>query len=288
MVRATSAVEEDRGKHHGGHDGHRVGLEEVGGHAGAVADIVAHVVGDGRGVAGVVLRNAGLDLADQIAAHVGALGEDAAAETGEDGDERGAEAERHQRVDDLAILRIKAQLRGEDPVIDGDAKQRQAGHQQTGDRAGAESDGEAGAERLRGGLRRAHIGAHRDQHADEPCHARQHRTDGEADRGGDRQEPPGEQEDHHADDGDGRILPRQVGGGAFADGGGDLLHARVARIGSKHGLDRPHGVDDAEHAAGNREIERYHSWIFPWKPPRRVGRENAAALTGQYGTPAGY
>ena len=93
------AGEEDRRQHHGGDGGHRVGLEQVGRHAGAVADVVADVVGDGRRIARIVLGDAGLDLADQIAADVGALGEDAAAETGEDRDQRGAEAERDQRVD---------------------------------------------------------------------------------------------------------------------------------------------------------------------------------------------
>ena len=96
--------EEDRGQHHGGDRGHRIGLEQVGRHAGAVADIVADVVGDGGRVARIVLGNAGFDLADEVAADVGALGEDAAAETGEDRDQRGAEAERHQRVDHGAAV----------------------------------------------------------------------------------------------------------------------------------------------------------------------------------------
>ena len=69
-----------------------IGLEQVGRHAGAVADVVADVVGDGRRVARIVFRNAGLDLADHVAADVRTLGEDAAAETGEDRDQRGAEA----------------------------------------------------------------------------------------------------------------------------------------------------------------------------------------------------
>ena len=85
--------EEDRAEQHGGDDGHRIGLEQVGGHAGAIADIVADVVGDHGRVARIVLGNAGLDLADQVGADVGALGEDAAAETGEDRDQRGAEAQ---------------------------------------------------------------------------------------------------------------------------------------------------------------------------------------------------
>ena len=73
-----------------------VGLEEVGRHAGAVAHVVAHVVGDGRRVARVVLGDAGLDLADQVGADVGRLGEDAAADTHEEGEERGAEGEADQ------------------------------------------------------------------------------------------------------------------------------------------------------------------------------------------------
>ena len=103
------AGEVDGRQHHGGDHGDGVGLEQVGRHAGAVADVVADVVGDGGGVARVVLGDAGLDLADQVAADVGALGEDAAAETGEDRDQRGAEAERDQRVDHRAAGRCIAE-----------------------------------------------------------------------------------------------------------------------------------------------------------------------------------
>ncbi len=49
-------AEEDRRQHHGGDGGHRVGLEQVGRHAGAVADVVADVVRDGGRVARIVLR----------------------------------------------------------------------------------------------------------------------------------------------------------------------------------------------------------------------------------------
>ena len=80
----------------GGHDGDHVGLEKVGRHARAVANVVAHVVGDGGGVARVVLGDAGLDLADQVGADVGGLGEDAAAHPHEQGEQRRAEAEAHE------------------------------------------------------------------------------------------------------------------------------------------------------------------------------------------------
>ena len=47
--------EEDGGQHHGRHRRHSIGFEQVGGHAGAVPDIVADVIGYGRGVSGIVL-----------------------------------------------------------------------------------------------------------------------------------------------------------------------------------------------------------------------------------------
>ena len=110
--------------------GDGVGLEEVGGHAGAVADVVAHVVGDDRRVARVVLGDAGLDLADQVGADVGALGEDAAAEPREDRDQRRAEGQADQRLeyfmqrDDPA----DAVRRGahQEAVVPGHAEQSQA------------------------------------------------------------------------------------------------------------------------------------------------------------------
>ena len=72
---------------------HRVGLEQVRRHARAVADVVADVVRDGGRVARVVLRDALLDLADEVGADVGRLGEDAAADPHEHGEQRGTEAE---------------------------------------------------------------------------------------------------------------------------------------------------------------------------------------------------
>ena len=76
-----------------GDDRDLVGLEQVGRHPGAVADVVADVVGDGGRVARVVLGDARLDLADEVGADVRGLGEDAAADTHEQGDQRGAETE---------------------------------------------------------------------------------------------------------------------------------------------------------------------------------------------------
>ena len=72
---------------HRSDDGDGVGFEKIRGHAGAVADVVADVVGDDGRVAWVILGNTGFDLAHQIGAHVSALGEDAAAQAREDRDQ---------------------------------------------------------------------------------------------------------------------------------------------------------------------------------------------------------
>src|SRR5690606_18191043 len=65
-LRAEGDLAEDQR----GDQRHGVGLEQVGGQAGAVSDVVAHVVGDRRGVARVVLGDVVLDLADQVGADV--------------------------------------------------------------------------------------------------------------------------------------------------------------------------------------------------------------------------
>src|SRR5262249_38123528 len=76
-------VEKQGAQQHGGNHRDGVCLEQVGRHSSAVADVVADVVSDDCGVARVILRDAGLDLADQVGADVGGLGVDATAEAGE-------------------------------------------------------------------------------------------------------------------------------------------------------------------------------------------------------------
>ncbi len=76
-----------------------VRLEQVGGHAGAIADVVADVVGDDGRIARIVFRNARFDFTDEVGADVGGFREDTAAETREHGDQRAAEREADQRAD---------------------------------------------------------------------------------------------------------------------------------------------------------------------------------------------
>ena len=225
------AGEENRGEHHGGDDRHNIGFEQIGGHAGAIADIVAHIIGDRRRIAGIILGNPGFDLADEIGADISPLGENAATKTGEDRDERGTETERDQRVDRLAAVRRMAERSGENVKIHGDAKQGEARDQKPGNRARLEGEVEPGGERLRRGLRGADIGAHRDIHADEPGRARQHRANQKSGGEGPGDQEPKGREDDETDGGDGYILAFQIGLRPFGDRPRDLLHFRRAGIG---------------------------------------------------------
>ena len=157
-----------------------VGLEEVGRHAGAVADVVAHVVRDHGRVARIVLGDARLDLPDEVGADVGGLRVDAAAETREDRDQRAAEGEADEVVD--RRVRRVAEPAGQDPVVARDAEQAEPDDEHARDRAGAERDVERGLEAVPRGLGRPHVRAHRDVHPDEAGGRGEERPDQEADR----------------------------------------------------------------------------------------------------------
>ena len=86
-VRASGTCQH-RAQHHGGDQGHCIGFEQVSGHTCAVTDVVTDVVGDHRRVARVIFRNASFDFAHQVSADVSAFGENAAAQTREDGNQR--------------------------------------------------------------------------------------------------------------------------------------------------------------------------------------------------------
>ena len=62
-------------------------------------------------------------------------------------------------------------------------------------------------------------------------------------------------EQHDADDGDGRVLALEVGDRALLDRRGDLLHARVAGGQAQDARDLPDAVDDGEKRADEREDE---------------------------------
>ena len=161
-------------------DGDRVGFEQVGRHAGAVADVVADVVRDDRRIARVVFGNAGFDLADEVGADVGALREDAAAETRKDRDQRAAEGEADERMQRVIAVAGQAHHHA---VVGGHAEEPEADDQHAGDRAAAEGDLQRGIESDAGRVSGAHVGAHRDVHADVAGRAGEDRAERESDGG---------------------------------------------------------------------------------------------------------
>ncbi len=263
---------QQRGQHHRRADGHHIGLEQIGGHAGAIADIVAHIVGDDGGVAGIVFGNARFHLADQIGTDIGGLGEDAAAQTREDRDQRGAEGQRHQRVDHDAVIGSQTHRPDQNVEEHRDGQQREARDQHAGDRTCAERQRQTLLQATHRGGGGAHVGADRDVHADEPGDARKDRADQET-GGGNRCAALGHVEEQidqhghdHADDADGGILPLQIGLRALLNGGGDFLHLCIARRRAKHLAAGDETIENGKQAKTDRDNYEFQQ-TSPVLPP---------------------
>ena len=245
--------EVDRAEEHDRHRGHGVRLEQVGGHAGAVADVVADVVRDHGWVARVVLRDAGLDLADEVGADVGGLREDAAAEPREHGDQRAAERE----PDEIPgrVLGALVEPGGENAVVGGDAEQAEPDHEQARDRACVERDLEGRPDAVLRRLGGADVGADGDVHADEAGRGGEHGTDQEPERDAPPEIVPeaDTEEEDDRDDRDGQVLATKVGGGSLLDGARDLLHPLRARGLAQEPDGQPKAPGDPEPRAEQSE-----------------------------------
>ncbi len=255
---SLGAGEEDRCQHHGRDGGHHIGLEQVCRHAGAIADIVAHVVGDGRRVSRIILGDARFDLAHHVAADVGALGEDAAAETGEDRDQRCAEAERDKRVYHGAaghgLGHGESERAGQKRVVAGNTKQSQADHEKSGHGAGFERHRQAFGQTLTRRFGGANIGAHGHVHADIARGPRQRGPDEIAD-GDLPSEIEGRGEDDRAGDRDGHVLAVEICARAFLNRGGDLLHLPRSRTEREKLAHQPGAIDKGHEAASENKAK---------------------------------
>ncbi len=234
-IRLAAGLVEQAAEQHRGHGGDRIRFEQVGCHPGAIADVVADVVRDDRRVARIVFRNAGLELADQVGTDVGGLGVDAAAESGEDRDERCPEGEADQGVEVL-----------EHPVREGDTDEPEADHEEPGDRAPLEGELEGGVDPAASGLGGAQVGAHRDVHADVPGGAAQHRADQKENAGLPPEREGEEEEDDRPDPGDDRVLPVEVCLCTLLDRLGDLLHPVVAFRLAQDPEDQIDGIEESQ------------------------------------------
>ena len=248
--------EEQISEQHRGDRRDAVGLEQVGSHAGAIADVVAHVVGDHRRISRVVFGNSGFDFSDQVGADVGSFGVDAAAQTGEDRNQRTAEGQADHGVERGPRVAVIDRLQNSEVARDG--KQTEPDHQHAGDRAAAEGDVEGRRESAARRFGGAHVGAHRDDHADEAGSAGENRADQEADGClfAERRGEENHEREHDRDDADGSVLTLEEGHRAFLDGGGNLAHPLVAgRLGENPEGER-YAVKHGKRAAGKAGIDR--------------------------------
>ena len=186
-------------------------------------------------------------------------------------------------MDDAGELRFVDRIGVKQREVARHAEQAEADHQHSRDRAALECDLqrliEADARRLGG----AHVGADRDIHADDAAGARQQRADEEAP--GRRPAERGDEADHeeqdHADDGDGLVLPPQVSDRALAHCGGDLAHALVAVGEAQDARALPDAVNDGCQRAAEREQESPGHVSLPLKGPKfyQVKAAKARAVT---------
>ena len=138
-------------------------------------------------------------------------------------------------------------------VVTGDAQQAQAHHQHAGDGAALEGDLQRGVEAVVSRFGGAHVGAHRDVHADVAREAREDCADGEpAGRHPVERKPDGN-EQHHTHDGDRGVLPVEVGLGTGLDGRRDVLHAGIAGGQLENRHHREHAVQNGDYAGANRQ-----------------------------------
>ena len=162
------------------------GLEQVGAAAGAVADVVADEVRDDTRVARVVLGDARLDLAHEVRTDVRGLGVDTTAELGEQGHERGTEAEADDEERRMGRV-VEAAEQDEDAVH---AEQREGDHEEARDGAATHRDLHRADQAVAGGGRGAQVGLDADEHADDAGGHRAGGADQERDGGVDAQLDP--------------------------------------------------------------------------------------------------
>ena len=216
----------------GGQDRAAVGLIEVSAHAGHVTHVVTHIVGDGSGVAGIVLGDTGLYLTDEVGAHVSGLGIDTAAHTGKQRLCRGSHSEGQHGGGDyhqfLGTVSIDKMIQDEIPYRN--IQQAESHHRQTHDGTGAEGKLKTGVERAAGGIGSPAGSVGGGLHSDETGQAGEE-SSGEECKG----HPPvldsetvgkDGKEDGQNDEHDGHhlVLLLEIGHGALADVGGNLTH----------------------------------------------------------------
>ena len=213
VVRQRQCADKDRAD-----QAHRVRFEHIGGHARAIAHVVADVVCDRRRVARIVFFETLLDLAHKVRADIGGLGVNAAAESREHADETSPERETDQTID----RHVRPGNTRDQSVENRYRQKRESHHEQPGNGAAVESHSQGFVNRLCCGLRRPHVGHHGDAHPNETGRKRAKRADNKANGRRTIFENEKQNENDYCDRADRDHLPIQIRLGAFLNGSGDL------------------------------------------------------------------
>ena len=273
----TRTGDHEPSQEHGRHHGNGVGLEQVCRHTGAVAHVVTHVVGDNGRVARVILRNTGFHLAHDICAHISTFGEDAATQTGEDGNQRATKGKPHQRMNRITHTHHK-----EDAVETCHPQQSQAHYQHAGDSATAEGNLHGGIQAVIGGFSGTYVGAHGDIHADITCQTGKYGADGKAGRRGPAQKDADKNEQHHAHSTNGGVLAVEVGGSPRLHSSCNLVHSFVTSGLGQYPFHGHYAVtngyqcaDQRKYQAGRHSIPLLIFKLVDKRPATRQDCENA-------------
>ena len=229
---AGKTVAADGAQRERGENGADVGLIQVSAHTGNVAYVVADVIGNGGGVARVVLGDTGFDLAHKVGADVRGLGVDTAADAGKQRHEGRAHAVHDHDVAELHGI-VDAESVAEQEKPDGDIQHAESDDGEAHNGTGGERHAEALIQTLGSGLRGTRVGARGDLHADETGKHRPDAARNERERGklGEHFAAGGksDHQQNHEHDGEylenGGILTLQISVGTFTNGSGELLHS---------------------------------------------------------------
>ena len=146
-------------------------------------------------------------------------------------------------------------------IEEGDAHEAKTDNEHAGNGTSAEGDVEGGVDASFGGFGSAHVGAHIDVHTNETGCARENGAHRKADgRWHSKARDEGnDDKDDDANNGDGSVLPCQVGRGTGLNGSGNFLHTGISSGLGKNPAAGDKAVGDGQKATnkGKHEAGRH-------------------------------
>ena len=215
----------------------------------------------------MILRDAGLDFADQVRADVGSLRVNAAAHTGEQRDRRRTKGKTGQHGDHLGDLPALPVVKQKQQA---QAQHAEADHTHAHDRAAAEGDVECAVQAGARGVGGTNVGLGGHLHADEACQAGAKRADGKRQR---NQRAcvfaaarHGQQNRHDDDEpGQARIFGLEKRHRSLGDVTGNAFHSVGANFAVGHPLGEEEGVQQGDGADDRDNSQDIIHWYLSGK-----------------------